>query len=211
MLGVARSPFLLGAGSEREAVNRIGVARICVGSMLLITTGLARRLFGVPAEQDNGALRLVARFFGVRNVVLGAWALMARDPARASPPHVGGQEQQDVPIDQRRGRLVDEAVAVQAELVGRVDEPADQDRAHQRRAGPAQPEDRQRGPLTGPATPSSRPTERSDLPEATSRRPRPGARTQRPPTHRQGPHRRRFRESGDQWARSRLAGCWSWR
>lgn len=79
MLGVARSPFLLGAGSEREAVNRIGVARICVGSMLLITTGLARRLFGVPAEQDNGALRLVARFFGVRNVVLGAWALMARD------------------------------------------------------------------------------------------------------------------------------------
>jgi len=79
VLGVARSPFLLGAGSEREAVNRIGVARICVGSMLLITTGLARRLFGVPAEQDNGALRLVARFFGVRNVVLGAWALMARD------------------------------------------------------------------------------------------------------------------------------------
>jgi hypothetical protein len=76
---VTRSPFLLGADSERDLATRVGVARICIGTMLLIATGLARRLFGVPADQDNGALRLVARFFGIRNVVLGSWALMAQD------------------------------------------------------------------------------------------------------------------------------------
>ncbi len=74
-----RSPFLLGATSERERTTRIGVARVCVGSTLLIATGLARRLFGVPAEQDNGALRLVSRLFGIRNLILGTWALLARD------------------------------------------------------------------------------------------------------------------------------------
>jgi hypothetical protein len=76
---MTRSPFLIGVGSEREGATRIGVARICVGSTLLLTTGLARRLFGVPADQDNGALRLLARLFGIRNIVLGAWALAARD------------------------------------------------------------------------------------------------------------------------------------
>ena len=76
---MARSPFLLGASSERERATRVGVARICVGSTLLIATGLARRLFGVPGDQDNAALRVVARLFGIRNVVLGTWVLSARD------------------------------------------------------------------------------------------------------------------------------------
>ncbi len=76
---MARSPFLLGATSEHERATQIGVARICIGSLLLVTTGLARRLFGVPADQDNGALRLVSRLLGIRNIVLGAWALAARD------------------------------------------------------------------------------------------------------------------------------------
>ena len=76
---MARSPFLIGAGSESERATRVSVVRICVGSMLLVTTGLARRLFGVRADQDNAALRLVARMFGIRNIVLGAWALASRD------------------------------------------------------------------------------------------------------------------------------------
>lgn len=76
---MARSPLLLGATSERDGATRVGVTRVCIGTMLLVTTGLARRLFGVPADQDNGALRLVARFFGIRNLVLGTWALLARD------------------------------------------------------------------------------------------------------------------------------------
>ena len=47
---------------------------------MLLTTGLGRRIFGIPAAQDNGGgLRLAARLFGIRNVVLGSWALLARD------------------------------------------------------------------------------------------------------------------------------------
>jgi hypothetical protein len=76
---VLTSPFLLGAGSERERATRIGVARMCVGGPLLLTTGLARRLFGVPEEQDTPALRMLGRLFGIRNVVLGLWTLAARD------------------------------------------------------------------------------------------------------------------------------------
>lgn len=76
---MVRSPFLLGAGSERERATRIGVARMCVGGSLLLTTGLARRLFGVAEAQDTAALRMLARLFGIRNVVLGAWVLAARD------------------------------------------------------------------------------------------------------------------------------------
>jgi hypothetical protein len=77
---MSRSPLLLGTGSERERATRIGIARICVGGSMLLTTGLARRFFGIPAAQDNGGgLRLAARLFGIRNVVLGTWALLARD------------------------------------------------------------------------------------------------------------------------------------
>lgn len=77
---MSRSPLLLGTGSERERATRIGIARICVGSSMVLTTGLARRVFGIPAAQDTGGgLRLAARLFGIRNVVLGTWALLARD------------------------------------------------------------------------------------------------------------------------------------
>jgi hypothetical protein len=77
---MSRSPLLLGTGSERERATRIGIARICVGGSMLLTTGLARRFFGIPAAQDSGGgLRLAARLFGIRNVVLGGWALLARD------------------------------------------------------------------------------------------------------------------------------------
>lgn len=77
---MTRSPLLLGTGSERERATRIGVARMVIGGSMLLTTGLGRRFFGIPADQDRGGgLRLAARLFGIRNVVLGAWALLARD------------------------------------------------------------------------------------------------------------------------------------
>jgi hypothetical protein len=76
---VVRSPLLLGAGSERERATRIAVARMCVGGSVLVTTGLARRLFGLSDAQDTAALRVLGRLFGIRNIVLGAWALAARD------------------------------------------------------------------------------------------------------------------------------------
>ncbi len=79
---MSRSPLLLGTGSERERATRIGVGRICIGGSMLLTPGLARRFFGIPAAQDKGgALRLVSRLFGIRNVVLGGLAIRARDLA----------------------------------------------------------------------------------------------------------------------------------
>ena len=74
-----RSPFLLGTHDERERATRVGIARMVVGGSVLLTTGLARRAFGLPAEEDTASTRMLARLFGIRNVVLGTWALMARD------------------------------------------------------------------------------------------------------------------------------------
>lgn len=73
-----KSPFLLRTDSERQRATRVGVARMCVGGTLLFPTA-ARRLFGIPAEQDTPLLRMLGRLAGVRNVVLGAWVLAARD------------------------------------------------------------------------------------------------------------------------------------
>ena len=80
---MARSPLLIGARDERSRALQIGVARITVGSSLLLTTGLARRIFGLPDEMDNAGVRVTARLFGIRNIVLGAWAIAARDQGPA--------------------------------------------------------------------------------------------------------------------------------
>ena len=58
---------------------RIGAARIAVGSSVGLTTTLAGKVFGVPDEQLTPGARLVARLFGVRNCVLGAWTISMRD------------------------------------------------------------------------------------------------------------------------------------
>lgn len=76
-----RSPLLLGSSSERDRVTRAAGARIAIGALMVLAPGLGRRLFGVPRNQDNGSLRLLARLFGVRSVALGTWALMARNQA----------------------------------------------------------------------------------------------------------------------------------
>jgi len=72
----------MGANTERERAIRIGIGRLAVGSTLM-ASGFAHRLFGVPQEHDNGALRLVARLTGIRNIALGAWALQVRDHSAA--------------------------------------------------------------------------------------------------------------------------------
>jgi hypothetical protein len=80
---VIRSPLFIGSTSERERATRAGIARMCVGGSLLVTTGLASRVFGAPAGHDNATTRLLARLFGIRNIVLGFWALAARDQGAA--------------------------------------------------------------------------------------------------------------------------------
>lgn len=76
---MSRSPLLVKTGSERERATRLGWARIVIGSSLVLTTGFALRVFGVPVAQDNAAARALCRLFGIRNVVLGVWVLKARD------------------------------------------------------------------------------------------------------------------------------------
>src|ERR1700731_3517679 len=80
--GMPRSPLVMGAETERDRANRLGIARMAVVSSL-IATGVARRLLGVPAEYDNGAARLAARLAGVRNLAMGAWTLQIRDHSKA--------------------------------------------------------------------------------------------------------------------------------
>ncbi|MFN2465598.1 MAG: hypothetical protein ABR598_04960 [Candidatus Dormibacteria bacterium] len=73
-----RSPILLGSSSERDRAMRAAGARIAIGALLGVFPGMARRTFGIPAAQDNGALRMISRLFGIRNVVLGVWALQVQ-------------------------------------------------------------------------------------------------------------------------------------
>jgi hypothetical protein len=76
---MSRSPLLLGTAGERQMAMRLVVTRISVGLGALVTTGLAEVVFGVPDEHDNATARVLGRLFGIRNVVLGAWALAVQD------------------------------------------------------------------------------------------------------------------------------------
>lgn len=74
-----RSLLLLGAEGEQACATRIGVARMMVGSSALVVPGLAGAVFGLPRAQDVPATRFFARAFGIRNIVLGLWALHSRN------------------------------------------------------------------------------------------------------------------------------------
>lgn len=77
-----RSPFLLGTGTERDGSTRIGLVRAGLGGLGLLATRPVQVAFGLPAAQDTPAARALARLFGIRNVVLAAWALTVRDADR---------------------------------------------------------------------------------------------------------------------------------
>jgi hypothetical protein len=96
---MSRSPLLLGTGGERERATRVGVARICIGGSMLLTTGLGRRVFGIPAEQDRGGgLRLAARLFGIRNVVLGGWVVARPSPRTGAMNNIRNHNSCHVPF-----------------------------------------------------------------------------------------------------------------
>lgn len=76
---MSRSPLLIGTAGERAMATRMGVTRICVGLGPLIAAGLAEVVFGIPHEHDTATTRALGRLFGIRNVVLGTWALSVRD------------------------------------------------------------------------------------------------------------------------------------
>ena len=76
---MSRSPLLIRTSGERQMATRLVLTRVSVGLGALVATGLAEVVFGVPEEHDNPTARVLGRLFGIRNVVLGAWALAVRD------------------------------------------------------------------------------------------------------------------------------------
>jgi len=72
------SPLLIGTSDARSRMTRMGIARIVVG-LNGVVPSVGSHVFGAPPEQMTHAARLLARIFGIRNIVLGSWALMMRD------------------------------------------------------------------------------------------------------------------------------------
>ena len=60
-----------------SAVIGMGLGRIALGLAPFVAAGPASRLLGFPAKHDNPTTRLMARFFGVRDIGLGVLAFYA--------------------------------------------------------------------------------------------------------------------------------------
>jgi len=69
----------------RLAIQSMGLARIALGLAPFVAAGPASRMLGFPAAHDTPTARLMARFFGVRDIGLGVLAFYAvRHPEAAA-------------------------------------------------------------------------------------------------------------------------------
>jgi hypothetical protein len=62
-----------------HVIFTMGVGRVILGLAPFVAAGASSRLLGFPEVHDNATVRLMARFFGVRDVGLGVlvfWALL---------------------------------------------------------------------------------------------------------------------------------------
>ena len=66
-------------------VSGMAVARIGLGLAPFVATTPLIRVLGIPAAHDNPTARLMARFFGVRDIGLGVLALWALRHPEALP------------------------------------------------------------------------------------------------------------------------------
>ena len=58
-------------------VSGMALGRIALGLAPFVAAGASSRLLGFPASHDNPTARLMARFFGVRDIGLGVLVLWA--------------------------------------------------------------------------------------------------------------------------------------
>lgn len=66
-------------------ITVMGICRILLGVAPFVASGLSSRLLGFPQAHDTPTTRLMARFFGVRDIGLGVLAFYAvSHPATAS-------------------------------------------------------------------------------------------------------------------------------
>jgi hypothetical protein len=68
-----------------SAVIGMGLGRIALGLAPFVAAGPASRLLGFPAHHDNPTARLMARFFGVRDIGLGVLAFYALRHPEVAP------------------------------------------------------------------------------------------------------------------------------
>lgn len=64
-------------------ITAMGVLRIVIGLAPFVAAGLTSRLLGFPADHDTPTARLMARFFGVRDIGLGVLAFYGLSQAAA--------------------------------------------------------------------------------------------------------------------------------
>ena len=57
----------------------MAIERVAVGGLVGLAPGLAVKVFGLPLDADTPPLRMLARLFAVRNVLLGVLLWQARD------------------------------------------------------------------------------------------------------------------------------------
>ena len=68
-----------------SAVIGMGIGRILLGLAPFVAAKPASRLLGFPDKHDNPTARLMARFFGVRDIGLGVLAFYAVKHPEAAP------------------------------------------------------------------------------------------------------------------------------
>ena len=66
-------------------VGAMGVGRILIGLAPFVAAGPSSRLLGFPSAHDNPTARLMARFFGVRDIGLGVLAFYAIEHPEVAP------------------------------------------------------------------------------------------------------------------------------
>lgn len=69
----------------RIVLTAMALGRITLGLAPFVAAGPASRLLGFPASHDTATARLMARFFGVRDIGLGVLVLWAMRHPEALP------------------------------------------------------------------------------------------------------------------------------
>lgn len=69
----------------RVIVSAMGLARIALGVAPFVAAAPSARLLGFPAAHDTPTARLMARFFGVRDIGLGVLAFYALAHPETAP------------------------------------------------------------------------------------------------------------------------------
>ncbi|MHB8417791.1 MAG: DUF4267 domain-containing protein [Myxococcales bacterium] len=69
----------------RHVILALGIGRVLLGLAPFVAAGPSARLLGFPQAHDNATSRLMARFFGVRDVGLGVLVFYGLAHAAALP------------------------------------------------------------------------------------------------------------------------------